>query len=58
MEREDERGTAKRPDLNELEVSERAEPALDKIERRGLLQRSALEMETTDNEPRQAKRSE
>jgi hypothetical protein len=42
MEREDERGVAKRPDLNlnELDVSEQwAELALDKIEWRKLLQR-------------------
>jgi hypothetical protein len=31
-EREDERGVAKRPDLNELDVPEWAELALDKIE--------------------------
>jgi hypothetical protein len=32
MEREDERGVAKRPDLNELDVPEWAELALDKVE--------------------------
>jgi hypothetical protein len=42
MEREDERGVAKRPDLNELDVPEWAELALDKIEWRKLLQRIAL----------------
>jgi hypothetical protein len=42
MEREDERGVAKRPDLNELDVPEWAELALDKVERRKLLQRIAL----------------
>jgi hypothetical protein len=50
MEREDERGVAKRPDLNELDVPEWAELALDKVEWRKLLQRialwSSLEMET------------
>jgi hypothetical protein len=39
MEREDERGVAKRPDLSELDVPEWAELALDGIERRELLQR-------------------
>jgi hypothetical protein len=38
MEREDERGTAKRPDLNELDVPECAELALDDIAGRKLLQ--------------------
>jgi hypothetical protein len=38
MEREDERGVAKRPDLNELDVPEWAELALDKVEWRKLLQ--------------------
>jgi hypothetical protein len=38
MEREDERGMAKRPGLNELDVPEWAELALDKVERRKLLQ--------------------
>ena len=42
MEREDERGVAKRPDLNELDVPEWAELALDRVERRELLQRIAL----------------
>jgi hypothetical protein len=42
MEREDERGVAKRPDLNELNVPEWAELALDKVEWRKLLQRIAL----------------
>ena len=42
MEREDERGVAKRPDLNELDVPEWAELALDKVEWRKLLQRIAL----------------
>jgi hypothetical protein len=42
IEREDERGVAKRPDLNELDVPEWAELALDKIEWRKLLQRIAL----------------
>jgi hypothetical protein len=37
MERQDERGVAKRPDLNELDVPEWAELALDKIEWRKLL---------------------
>jgi hypothetical protein len=48
VEREDERGVAKRPDLNELDVPELAELALDKVEWRELLQRIALyvEMET------------
>jgi hypothetical protein len=36
MEREDERGVAKQPDLNELNVPEWAELALDKIGRREL----------------------
>jgi hypothetical protein len=36
MEREDERGVAKRPDLNELDVPEWAELALDKVEWREL----------------------
>jgi hypothetical protein len=42
VEREDERGVAKRPDLNELDVPEWAELALDKVEWRKLLQRIAL----------------
>jgi hypothetical protein len=42
VEREDERGMAKRPDLNELDVPEWAELALDKVEWRKLLQRIAL----------------
>ena len=42
LEREDERGVAKRPDLNELDVPEWAELALDKVEWRKLLQRIAL----------------
>jgi hypothetical protein len=36
MEREHERGVAKRPDLNELDVLEWAELALDKVEWRKL----------------------
>jgi hypothetical protein len=39
MEREDERGVVKRPDLNELGVPEWAELALDKVEWRKLQQR-------------------
>ena len=49
MELEDERGVAKRPDLNELDVPEWAELALDKVEWRKLLHAAAhrpLEMET------------
>ena len=49
MEREHERGVAKRPDLNELDVPEWAELALDKVEWRKLLHAAAhrpLEMET------------
>jgi hypothetical protein len=42
MEREDELGVAKRPNLNELDISEWAELALDTIERRKLLQCIAL----------------
>jgi hypothetical protein len=42
MERGDERGAAKPPDLNELDVPEWAELALDKVEWRMLLQRIAL----------------
>jgi hypothetical protein len=42
MERKDERGVAKRPDLNELDVPEWAKLALDKVEWRKLLQRIAL----------------
>jgi hypothetical protein len=42
IEREDERGVAKRPDLNELDVPEWAELALDKTQWRKLLQRIAL----------------
>ena len=42
MEREDERGVAKRPDLNELDVPEWAELTLDEVERRKLLQHIAL----------------
>jgi hypothetical protein len=44
MEREDERGVAKRPDLNELDVPEWAELALaiDKVQWRKLPQRIAL----------------
>jgi hypothetical protein len=42
MKREDERGVAKRPDLNELDVLDWAELALDKVEWRKLLQRIAL----------------
>jgi hypothetical protein len=41
MEREDERGMAKWPDLNELDVPKWAELALDKEEWRELLQRIA-----------------
>ena len=42
VEREDERGVAKRPDLNELDVPEWTKLALDKVEWRKLLQRIAL----------------
>ena len=42
MEREDERGVAERPDLNELDVPEWTELALDKVEWRKQLQRIAL----------------
>jgi hypothetical protein len=42
MKREDERGVAKRPDLNELDAPEWAELALDQVECRKLLQRIAL----------------
>ena len=42
MEREDERGVAKWLDLNELDVPEWAELALDKVDWRKLLQRIAL----------------
>jgi hypothetical protein len=42
MEREDERGVVKRPDLDELCVPKWAELALDKVEWRKLLQRIAL----------------
>jgi hypothetical protein len=42
MEREDERGMAKRPDLNELDAPEWAELALDNVEWRELLQRITL----------------
>jgi hypothetical protein len=42
IEREDARGVAKRPDLNELDVPKWAELALDKVEWRKLLQRIAL----------------
>jgi hypothetical protein len=42
MERGDERGVAKQPDLNELDVSKWAELALNKVEWRKLLQRIAL----------------
>ena len=42
LEREDEGGMAKRPDLNKLDVPEWAELALDKVEWRELLQRIAL----------------
>ena len=45
MEREDGRRVAKRPDLNELDVPEWAELALDKVEWRKLLQRIALSLE-------------
>jgi hypothetical protein len=43
MEREDERGVAKRPDPNELDMPEWAELVLDDIEWRELLQRIALQ---------------
>jgi hypothetical protein len=47
MEREDERGVVKRSDLNELDVPEWAELALDKVERRELLSsHRPLETET------------
>jgi hypothetical protein len=42
MEREDEQGVAKQPDLNNLDAPEWPELALDKIERKDLLQRIAL----------------
>jgi hypothetical protein len=42
MEREDARGMAKQPDLNELDVPEWAELALGKMQWRKLLQRIAL----------------
>jgi hypothetical protein len=42
MERVDERGVTKRLDLNELDVPDWAELALDEVERRQLLQRIAL----------------
>jgi hypothetical protein len=42
VEREDERGVVKRPYLNELDVPEWAELALDNVEWRKLLQRIAL----------------
>jgi hypothetical protein len=42
MKREDERGVVKRPDLNELDVPEWAELALDKVHMRKLLQCIAL----------------
>jgi hypothetical protein len=42
IEREDERGVAKRPGPNELDVPEWAELALDKVEWRELLQRIGL----------------
>jgi hypothetical protein len=42
MERGDEQGVAKRPDLNELDVPEWAELALNRVEWRELLQRIAL----------------
>jgi hypothetical protein len=42
MEREDERGVTKRPDLNELDVPEWAELALDTVEWRKPLQHIAL----------------
>ena len=42
MKREDERGVAKRPDLNELDVPEWAELTLGKVQWRKLLQRIAL----------------
>jgi hypothetical protein len=43
MERENERGVAKRPDPNELDMPEWAELVLDEIEWRSLLQRIALQ---------------
>jgi hypothetical protein len=50
MEREDERGVAKRPDLNELDVPDWAELALDNVEWDGMEEATAahrpLEMET------------
>ena len=42
MEREDERGVAKRPDFNELDVPEWTELALNKVEWRKPLQRIVL----------------
>jgi hypothetical protein len=56
MEREDERGVAKRPDLNDLDVPEWAELALDKVERRKLLQRISPSRDG-DSEP-QAERND
>jgi hypothetical protein len=46
MEREDERGEAKRPDLNELDVPEWAELELDKVEWRKPLQPAHRPLET------------
>jgi hypothetical protein len=56
MEREDERGVAKRPDLHELDVPEWAELALDKVEwRKGYC--SASPSRDGDSEP-QAERND
>jgi hypothetical protein len=58
MEREDERGVAKWLDLNELDVPEWAELALDTVEWRELLQRIALcPSRDGDSEP-QAERND
>jgi hypothetical protein len=56
MEREDERGVAKRPDLNELDVPEWAELALDKVENGGSYC-SASPSRDGDSEP-QAERND
>jgi hypothetical protein len=55
MEREDERGVAKRPDLNELDMPEWAELSLDKVEWRKLLHASPSR--DGDSEP-QAERND
>ena len=55
MKREDERGVAKRPDLNELDVPEWAELALDKVEWRSYC--SASPSRDGDSEP-QAERND